>query len=169
MSELYFRTQILANCVILFPPPASPTLLTLYEGDNNRSLIFITDSKTGRLLLEGGGGRNDLFGLQSLLSHTGLMLKNHIAALRNGELPTLGEQTPAATEDDTNATQRLEAEIARLRSENDELRQRLDRSTASHAEALQMVQTSYGHQMGALVMAQRCLEQQLGGTDNPPT
>jgi len=97
------------------------------------------------------------------------MLKNHIAALRNGELPTLGEQTPAATEDDTNATQRLEAEIARLRSENDELRQRLDRSTASHAKTLQMVQTSCGYQMGALVMAQRCLERQLGGTDNPLT
>jgi regulator of replication initiation timing len=167
MSDVFLRTQILANCAILYPPPALPTLITVR--DNEAPRILVVDSKTGQLFLEHSG--TSLAAFLALCIHTETLLDGHLPTLCRGQLPEVEEHILSSTEEDSNAIQRLKAENARLLSENDELRQRLDQSTSLHAEALKMVQTSCAHQMQALVMAQRYLERQLGETDNslPPS
>ncbi|KAF8544532.1 hypothetical protein BDD12DRAFT_815605 [Trichophaea hybrida] len=159
MAELHYRTQILANCAVIFPPPASPTLITLVD-KSDKPLVFVTDSITGRLLHEFDHDGRCCGGLNAILKKTEKMLKNQISALRGGEPISSGERSSTLIVEDTNTTQLLEAEILRLRRENNELRQHLSISNELHMKAMLMVETSTGRQMEALMMAQRLLDQQ---------
>ncbi|KAF8533715.1 hypothetical protein BDD12DRAFT_945473 [Trichophaea hybrida] len=182
----FIRTQILDNCAILFPPPVSPTLLTVdgVRHDNSTDLqrmILVVCAKTSQLLLrQNGTGLEDF---RSLLASTEKMLTSHATAILRGEGPASRnpERTQPVTALDETSTclKNLGSECAALRKEkkelqkrlesalaaNDELRKRLEHSIGSREEALSMVQTSNANHADALQMAQRQMER-LWATQN---